>query len=104
MGNEFSMDENEYSGLSGSTYFTEEKIKSLHEKFNKLDKSGKGYITTEDLESFCGIESSDLNTLIFKSFSSGDGKVEFTHFLELLSIFYKGTEEERNECNIDPDP
>lgn len=79
---------------------TPKEIRRLYKRFQKLDKSGTGRITTDD---FLAIPELAMNPLVMRVISlfdtKGDDHVNFPQFISTLSVFSKrGDPKDKIRC------
>uniref|UniRef100_A0A7S3D416 EF-hand domain-containing protein n=1 Tax=Palpitomonas bilix TaxID=652834 RepID=A0A7S3D416_9EUKA len=78
----------EIQAIENLTSFSEEEIKRLHRRFNKLDKDASGRITIDEFMQIPELATNPLIERVIALFDSdGDETVDFREFVTALSTF-----------------
>ena len=101
MGNNLSLDETELLELSKATKYEPEVIKGMYNKFAKLDKKEKGYVSLSDLNQIIDFKDTEITKLVSQQMTSGVGdQVDFRKLIQSISNFHYNKEEEKLKCKI----
>jgi len=99
MGNNLSLSDQELQDLSNSTQYSTETINNMYNKFSKLDKDEKGYVSISDLTNTCDFEQSEITKMILSQFSCGLGdQIDFRSLVHALSHFQNKQEDKKLRC------
>ena len=73
----------------------------MFKKFGKLDKSQKGYVSTEDLDNVCNFKENEIGNLVTENLTSGfRDQIEFKDLVKNLSSFHNNDEDSKLVCNL----
>eukprot|EP00736_Rhodelphis_marinus_P000565 Rmarinus@m.28188 len=83
--------------LQDGTNFTEDEIKRIYKRFQKLDKNGNGVVSKDEFMEIPELACNPLVNRVISIFDNdGDGNVDFTEFILGLNAFSsKGGKEEK---------
>lgn len=71
-------------------------IKGMFKKFGKLDKSEKGYVSTQDLNNVCAFKDDSLGKCVSEKMSAGfRDQIDFKNLVKNQGVFYNNDEEEK---------
>ena len=71
----------------------------MFKKFGKLDKSEKGYVCTEDLNTVCDFKEDGIGRVVSENLASGFGdQIDFRNLIKNLSAFHNNDEDEKLKC------
>ncbi len=83
-----------------SALVTADEIKRLYRRFCKLDKAGKGYVSSIEFSSIPELEKNPLSQRICQVLCKQGEVIDFPLFVKALSVFSnKGESAARSECN-----
>ena len=75
----------------------------MFKKFGKLDKSEKGYVTTQDLNSVCDFKEDSIGQSVSENLASGfDDQIDFRNLIKNLSAFHNSDEDSKLKCKFPP--
>eukprot|EP00033_Pygsuia_biforma_P001362 GCRY01001543.1.p1 GENE.GCRY01001543.1~~GCRY01001543.1.p1 ORF type:complete len:178 (+),score=24.50 GCRY01001543.1:205-738(+) len=87
--------QSEIEDLQNLTKFSQGELKRLFRRFQKLDKDGSGTITVDEFNDIPDLQMNPLLTRVISIFDTNkDSQVEFSEFIQALSIFTNQSSEE----------
>uniref|UniRef100_A0A2P2IDC6 Calcineurin B subunit n=1 Tax=Hirondellea gigas TaxID=1518452 RepID=A0A2P2IDC6_9CRUS len=88
MGAQLSISESDVQELKVQSNFTEEELKKLHRRFQKLDLNNNGTLSTSEFLEIPALEQNPLVHRVISIFDDDEsGEVDFREFINALSIF-----------------
>lgn len=84
--------------LKNNPSITADRLTYLFDKFAEIDVEQQGYISKEQLQKYCGLDSSELTTVILDSLCMNENQakgIQFASFVQALTIFEQGSEQQK---------
>ena len=94
MGNNPTLTQTDLTRLQGETTFSQKEIKRIFKRFAKLDKYGRGGVTTHDLCVLPEIDKNPMGDRVCSVLGGTDNIVDFELFVKTLSDFNQREESE----------
>jgi len=88
MGNQQSLNEEQIAAMKTISEFTDDDLNRLHRRFRRLDTDKSGALSITEFLAIPELEHNPLVSRVVATFDSdGSGEVDFSEFIESLSVF-----------------